>query len=152
MAAEIDLDRGREPAQRVVVALGTKNAVSARLFSAAIACIVASASQGSSGHTAAGLPPNSAVGEGIDLIERQAFIDAAALDGVAFGAPAQHAAGEVGDVAEPRLLQDHGRLRRAAAGAAHRDDRPVARQFAGALGQLAERDQHRARRYGQAGR
>jgi hypothetical protein len=38
---------------------GTKNAVSARLFSAPIACITASGSQLCSGHTAAGLPVNS---------------------------------------------------------------------------------------------
>src|SRR5579875_929785 len=37
---------------------GTKKAVSDRLFSAAIACIRASGSQASSGHTAAGLPLN----------------------------------------------------------------------------------------------
>ena len=36
----------------------TKKAVSARLFSAAIACMVASGSQRSSGQTAAGLPLN----------------------------------------------------------------------------------------------
>ncbi len=45
---------------------------------------------------------------------------------------------------KPGLAQNHGRLRRAAAGAAHRDDRPVPRQFAGALGQCAQRDQRRA--------
>jgi hypothetical protein len=43
---------------------------------------------------------------------------------VAFGAPARHAAGEVGDLVEPDLRQDRGRLLRAAAGAVDRDDRP----------------------------
>src|ERR1700752_266136 len=60
---------------------------------------------------------------------------------MAFGAPAQHPAGEIGDIAEAGLAQDHGGLRRAAAGAADRDDRAVARELAGALGKLPQRDQ-----------
>src|ERR1700719_4623103 len=64
-------------------------------------------------------------------------LSAAAFDRVAFGAPAQHAAGQIGDILEAGLLQDVGGLRRAAAGAAHRDDRPVMAQFGGALGQFA---------------
>jgi hypothetical protein len=40
---------------------GTKNAVSATLFSAAIDCMVASGSQRSSGHTPAGLPEKTAL-------------------------------------------------------------------------------------------
>jgi hypothetical protein len=44
---------------------------------------------------------------------------AAAFDGVALGAPAQHPAGEIGDIGKTGLAQDHGGLRRAAAGAAH---------------------------------
>ena len=59
---------------------------------------------------------------------------------MAFGTPAQHPAGEIGDIAKPGLAQDHGGLRRAAAGAAHRDNRTVARELAGALSQLAERN------------
>src|SRR6516164_11260854 len=66
---------------------------------------------------------------------------AAAFDGVAFGAPAQHATGKIGDIGKPGLAQDHGGLCRAAAGAADRDDRPVARELAGAVGQLGERNQ-----------
>jgi len=46
MPAEIDLDTGREPAQRILVTL------------AATACMVALGSQVSSGQIAAGLPPN----------------------------------------------------------------------------------------------
>ena len=45
---------------------------------------------------------------------------------MAFGAPAQHAAGQIGDILEAVLLQDDRGLRRAAAGAAHRDDRALA--------------------------
>jgi hypothetical protein len=60
---------------------------------------------------------------------------------MAFGAAAQHPAGEIGDIGEACLAQDHGSLRRAAAGAAHGDDRAVARELTGTLGQLAERDQ-----------
>src|SRR6185437_12508668 len=71
-------------------------------------------------------------------------LSAAAFARVAFGAPTQHAAGEVGDIGEAFLLQDDGRLRRAAAGAAYRHDRLVARQFGRALRQPAERDQLRA--------
>src|SRR5204862_364799 len=70
-------------------------------------------------------------------------LGAAALDRVAFGAPAQHPAGQVGDILEAGLLQDVCRVGRAAAGPAHRDDRPVAREFAGALREVAERDQDR---------
>ena len=57
---------------------------------------------------------------------------------MAFGAPAPHAAGEIGDIAKPSLAQDHGGLCRAAAGAADRDNRAVARELAGAIGQLGE--------------
>ncbi len=59
MAAQRHLGRRREPAQvevRIVAPEGTVNAVSLRLFSAAIACITPSSSQRSSGITAAGLP------------------------------------------------------------------------------------------------
>ena len=57
MAAQVDLGRRREPAELVLArAPPTRNAVSERLFSAAIACSVASGSQASSGQTAAGLP------------------------------------------------------------------------------------------------
>ena len=51
-------------------------------------------------------------------------LGAAALDGMAFGAPAQHAAGEIGDIGKPGLAQDHGGLCRAAAGAIFGNDRP----------------------------
>ena len=62
VSTQIDFHFRREPAQVVLRGpVATKNAVSARLFSAAIACIVASASQVSSGHTAAGLPRNTSV-------------------------------------------------------------------------------------------
>src|SRR6266851_5334560 len=71
-------------------------------------------------------------------------LSASAFDGMAFGPPAQHSAGKVGNVAKPAFPQDGGGLRRAATGAAHRDDRPIARQFAGTRGQLAQRDQCRA--------
>src|SRR5947208_15099373 len=70
-------------------------------------------------------------------------LGASAFDGMAFGPPAQHSAGKVGNIAKPAFPQDDGGLRRAAAGAAHRDDRPIARQFAGTRGQLAQRDQCR---------
>ena len=60
---------------------------------------------------------------------------------MAFGAPAQHPAGEVGDIGKPGLSQDHSSLGRAAAGPAYGDDRAVARQLTGTLGQRAERDQ-----------
>src|SRR5438270_4360988 len=70
-------------------------------------------------------------------------LGAAALDGVAFGAPAQHPAGQVRDILEAGLLQDVCRLGRAAAGTAYRDDRAVAREFAGALREVAKRDQDR---------
>src|SRR5689334_17887407 len=60
---------------------------------------------------------------------------------MAFGAPSQHAAGEVGDVGEAGVAENDGCLRRAAAGAAYRHDRPVMRQFAGAFGQRTQRDQ-----------
>ena len=62
---------------------------------------------------------------------------------MAFGAPAQHAAGEIGDITKPGLAQDHGGLCRTAAGATHRDDRAVARELAGAGGQLGERNELR---------
>ena len=57
---------------------------------------------------------------------------------MAFGAPAQHPASKIGNVAKPGLAQDHGGLCRAAAGTAHRDDRTVASELAGAFGQLAK--------------
>src|SRR5271165_2191915 len=69
---------------------------------------------------------------------------AAPFDGVAFGAPAQHAAGEVGNITKARFPQDDGRLRGAAAGAADGNDRTIARQLFGALGELAQRDQDSA--------
>src|SRR5947207_11731386 len=70
-------------------------------------------------------------------------LGAAAFDGVAFGAPAQHSTGEVGDVAKPGFLQNHSGLRRAATGAAHRDNRTVPPELAGTLSELAQRDQPR---------
>ena len=57
---------------------------------------------------------------------------------MAFGAPTEHTAGEIGDIGKASLAQDHGGLRRAAAGTAHRDDRTVASELAGAFGQLAK--------------
>src|ERR1041384_3336388 len=53
-------------------------------------------------------------------------LGAAAFDRVALGAPAQHPAGQVCYFLEAGLLQDDGRLRGTAAGAADRDDGPVA--------------------------
>ena len=50
---------------------------------------------------------------------------AAALDGTALVAPAQHAAGEIGNIAEPRFAQDVGRHGRTATGATHGDDGAV---------------------------
>ena len=58
--------------------------------------------------------------------------------------PAQHAAGEVGHLANP-ALQDHDGLRRARAGATHRDDRPIARQLARAF-RAARRAESKAHR------
>ena len=58
VAAQVDLGRRREPAQIEMVRGLDENAVSDRLFSSAIACMVASSGQVLSGHTAAGLPPN----------------------------------------------------------------------------------------------
>src|ERR1700756_2251011 len=55
----------------------------------------------------------------------------AALHAAALAAPAQHAARQVGDGGEARFLQDGGGMRRAAAGAAHRDDRLVLGQLLG---------------------
>src|SRR3954454_17655419 len=78
-----------------------------------------------------------------DLTARPPVLGAAALDSVPLGAPAQHASDQVRDFLEPGLLQDCRGLGRAATGPAHRDDRPVLRQLAGAFGQFAERDQHR---------
>ena len=61
-----------------------------------------------------------------------------------FGAPAQHAAAQVGDLGEAGLAEHRGRARRARARAADGDDRPVARQVAEARLQLAQRQQQRA--------
>src|SRR5215472_16423307 len=72
------------------------------------------------------------------------FLGAAAFDGVALGAPAQHASRKIGDIAEAGLLQDDGGLRRTAAGAADGDNRTIARQLPSARGQFPERDQDRA--------
>src|SRR6202035_4886303 len=58
---------------------------------------------------------------GSDRIFGDVLQGAAAFDGMAFGPPTQHAAG-----------------------AADGDDRTIARQFAGALAEVAERDQDRA--------
>ena len=63
---------------------------------------------------------------------------------MAFGAPAQNPAGEIGDIGHADLAQDLRGLRGPAAGAGHPDDRAVARELAGALGQFAERDQYGA--------
>jgi hypothetical protein len=72
---------------------------------------------------------------GSDRIFGDVFEVAAAFGGVALGAPAQHAAGKIGDVAEAGLAQDRRRPRSAAAGPAHWDDRPVGHQLPGAFGQ-----------------
>jgi len=56
VAAQIDFTDRREPAQIETVSRRTRNAVSERLFSSAIACMIRSSSQLSSGQTAAGLP------------------------------------------------------------------------------------------------
>jgi hypothetical protein len=48
-----------------------------------------------------------------------------AFDRVAFGAPAQHAAGQTRDVLEAVLLQDDGGLRPSPTRARHRDQRQV---------------------------
>src|ERR1700737_3049627 len=82
----------------------------------------------------------SAAGRSSSSIE----LNPAAFDGMAFGPPTQHAAGKVGDVAKARFPQNDRGLRGAAAGAADGDDRTIARQFPGALGEVAERDQDRA--------
>src|SRR5882724_11225746 len=59
-------------------------------------------------------------------------------------APADHAAGEVRDFPEPEALQDHDRLRRARAGAAHGDDGAFAVELGGAPRELAQRHEARA--------
>ena len=82
--------------------------------------------------------PGRHAGQALRLLERPA------LDAAALGAPAQHAARQVGDVGEARLLQDRRGMRRAAAGAAHRDDRLVLGQLPGAGGELAQRHQRGA--------
>ncbi len=64
-----------------------------------------------------------------------------ALHAAALAAPAQHAARQVGDVGEARLLQDRRGMGRAAAGAADRHDRSVPRQLLGAGRELAQRHQ-----------
>jgi hypothetical protein len=92
---------------------------------------------GSPTHRDANLPPK---------------LGAATLDRIALRAPTQHAAIEIGDIGETRLLQNHRRLRRAAAGAANRDDRPVTLQFTSARGKLVLRDQHRPLDYDRAAR
>src|SRR6202040_822488 len=81
---------------------------------------------------------------GSDRIFGDVLQGAAAFDGMAFGPPTQHAAGEVGDVAKAHLPQNDGGLRGAAAGAADGDDRTIARQFAGAAGGGGERGEDRA--------
>src|ERR1700746_176499 len=60
---------------------------------------------------------------------------------MAFGSPAQHAAGKIGNIAKACFAQDDGSLCGAAAGSTDVDDRAIAPQFAGALGQLTQRDQ-----------
>src|SRR5258707_14969759 len=65
----------------------------------------------------------------------------AALDREALGAPAQHAAGEIGDFIEAGLAEEHGGLRRARAGAAHRHHGFLLGHRSGALAQLAQRYQ-----------
>src|SRR5260370_34477893 len=68
-------------------------------------------------------------------------LNPAAFDRMAFGSPAQHTAGKIGNVAKTCFAQDDGRLRGATAGSADSDDRTIARQFPGALGEVAQRDQ-----------
>src|SRR5688572_17776647 len=60
---------------------------------------------------------------------------------MAFGAPAQHAAREVGDFLEARLLEDQSRLRRATASATHRHDGPCLVELSAARLQLAKRNE-----------
>ena len=57
------------------------------------------------------------------------------------GAPAQHAAGEVGDVADAGFLQDNHRLRGARAGAAYGHHRAVLCRFSGTRRKFPQRNQ-----------
>jgi len=61
----------------------------------------------------------------------------ATFDRTALGAPAQHAARQIRDSVESRLLQNGGRLGRASACAANRNHRAVLREFTRAFRQLA---------------
>jgi hypothetical protein len=63
------------------------------------------------------------------------------VDRQRLGPPAQHAAGQVGHLREPRLLQQHRRLCRPCARAAHRHDGAVAFDLAGTPGQFRQRQQ-----------
>ena len=67
-----------------------------------------------------------------------------ALDRQRLGAPAQHAAGQVGHLRVAGLLQQLRGLCRACAGTADRDDRPRVVQFGQARRQLRQRQQPRA--------
>src|ERR1700722_3718804 len=72
------------------------------------------------------------------------YSERAALDAAALGTPAQHAARQVGDVGQAGLEQDRRGVRRAAAGAAYRDDRFVLRDLLGFGRELAQRHELRA--------
>src|SRR5438552_1256980 len=67
-----------------------------------------------------------------------------ALDCVAFGAPAQHAAGEIGNIAEARALQHERSLCGTRARTTHGDDRPLAWKLGRARRELPERNELRA--------
>src|SRR5256886_2618155 len=90
---------------------------------------------------------NSEIGEALFLCRTASDLSdsgLAAFDRIALGAPAQHAAREVGDAGKARVLQHDRGLRRARARTAHGDDGTVARKLARASGELPERNQLRA--------
>src|SRR5882672_3978763 len=62
-------------------------------------------------------------------------------NGIALGTPAQHPACEVRSVFESGLLQDHGGLRGARAGATDGNDGTLGGELRGAFGKFAERDE-----------
>ena len=62
VAAEVDLDRGREPAEvESPVSRRTRKAVSDKFISRAILCIHTASAGAGKTHTAAGLPPNASL-------------------------------------------------------------------------------------------
>jgi hypothetical protein len=65
----------------------------------------------------------------------------AAFDGEALSAPAQHAAGEVGDLVEAGLAEHQGGLSRASAGAADHDHRPLLVKRTAPVRQRPERNE-----------